>query len=304
MSRHACGDCGKPFGSQTRLKRHRDAVHLKMRLHVCKNALDNGEPCPATFRSEGGLHRHVNTKHLRLDRFACTHDAGAGGGAPCTRRFVTAGDLRRHVDTVHLKVQPFACECCPLLFGDAGHLKRHVETVHLKQQSCVCTHLGDAGAPCGAVFGRSDGLLRHVRTQHFGDYRRERKLKQAAVEQLLQEHGYPFAREHYVNFTCAVLDTTWAYCDAVLLFRNTVVILEVDEEQHRAYGVSCDVRRMGLIVESLRLDGNTQRVVFVRFNPDGLAVDGAPRRTPRARRHEALVSLLRELEAEPADAAL
>jgi hypothetical protein len=142
-------------------------------------------------------------------------------------------------------------------------------------------------------------MLKHVKTVHAKEHMRRLKLKEGAIEDLLILHGYDFKRQHYVNFKCAVSEETWAVCDAVLLFRNTVVILEVDEDQHAAYGISCDVKRMGLTVESLRVGGNTQRIAFIRYNPDAFTVDGITKRTYRQERHDALISLLRELETEP-----
>lgn len=105
-------------------------------------------------------------------------------------------------------------------------------------------------------------------------------------------------QDTHINFACAVSDETWCYSDAVLLFRNTVVLLEVDEHQHKGYGISCDLKRMGLTIESLRLEGNTQRIVFIRYNPDAFTVNGVTKPTFRQERHGALINLLRELETE------
>jgi hypothetical protein len=166
------------------------------------------------------------------------------------------------------------------------------------------THTGERPYECKFPFCKyagiaSSSLLNHQRAHHTADYIKGLKLKEGAIEDLLNLHGYDFKRQHYVNFQCAVSEETWSFSDAVLLFRNTVVILEVDEHQHAAYGITCDLKRMGLTVESLRLEGNTQRIVFIRYNPDAFTVNGVTKRTSRQERHDALIALLRELETEP-----
>ena len=71
------------------------------------------------------------------------------------------------------------------------------------------------------------------------------------------------------------------------------------DSMHQDYGVGCEVKRMSRILESLRLDGNTMRVVFVRYNPHDFTVDGAAPRGRSARyRHRQLTALLLELQTE------
>jgi len=262
------------------------------------------ERCNKTFATAAGLKVHTRIKHQGLRSHACTH--ARPDGSPCAMTFAYAGALKRHISDVHLGVR--ACVCthamdngdpCTYAFTQQNNLKRHIQTVHLRVRGFLCPHAMANGTPCNAQFGQKVHMHAHVRAVHFEEYRKERKLKESAIEALLTEHGYDFSRQHYVSFRCAVSDATWAYTDALLLFRNTVVILEVDEDQHDSYGVSCDVKRMALIVETLRTEGCSQRIVFVRYNPDGFSVNGVARRTYRKGRHDALIALLRELEHEP-----
>ena len=79
------------------------------------------------------------------------------------------------------------------------------------------------------------------------------------------------------------------------------MILEIDEYQHKSYGVSCDVERMAKIVESFRLNGNTLRIVFIRYNPHSVRIDGEKVTILQKERHDKLVELLQELEREPVE---
>lgn len=67
-----------------------------------------------------------------------------------------------------------------------------------------------------------------------------------------------------------------------------VVIVEVDEDQHKAYDPACENKRMMDVFNSF---GGT-RVVFIRWNPDKFEVDGVERRVPEKMRHAALVQEL------------
>ena len=48
-----------------------------------------------------------------------------------------------------------------------------------------------------------------------------------------------------------------------------VIVVEVDEDQHHTYPSSCELARETYIHETL----NYRKVLFIRFNPDGLTFD-------------------------------
>ena len=141
----------------------------------------------------------------------------------------------------------------------------------------------------------------HTYYYHTAEGRAERVREEERVKKyVLIEYDFDFKRQHYIDIKCGVFAPTraCAYGDFILLFRNMVVILEVDEDQHKSYGVSCDVSRMAEIVETLRVEGNTQRIVFIRYNPHGFKVDGVTKHTTKEERHRRLAELLCDLQAE------
>lgn len=71
-------------------------------------------------------------------------------------------------------------------------------------------------------------------------------------------------------------------------------IVKADRRQHTfGYGpVSCDMRRMARVMESLMIEGQTMPIVFVRYNPNAYSVDGARVKTPKRDREASLVSML------------
>jgi hypothetical protein len=99
-----------------------------------------------------------------------------------------------------------------------------------------------------------------------------------------------FKREHHVSFDC--LGGTYCRLDFVVIINGKVVVIEVDEEQHATYGVSCDVGRMVNLCSALLLDGNELPVLIVRYNPHAYDVDGIRRKTPRKDREAALINVV------------
>ncbi len=110
-----------------------------------------------------------------------------------------------------------------------------------------------------------------------------------------------YRREHHVSFAC--MDLSFARIDFVVTLANgSVVLLEVDERQHRfGYdGVGCDMRRMERIVEALRIGGHTAGIRFVRYNCDSFRVGGTLARVLKRDREAALVGRLHEMGGEAA----
>lgn len=86
--------------------------------------------------------------------------------------------------------------------------------------------------------------------------------------------------------------------DFVLDLHSGITFLEVDEDQHRfGYdGISCDMKRMAKIMESLAIAGNTIPIVFIRYNPHAFAVNGNKIRKSKAEREAKLVALLQDAD--------
>jgi len=90
----------------------------------------------------------------------------------------------------------------------------------------------------------------------------------------------------------------------VLSLPGGLVFLEVDENQHQ-YGydalVSCDMRRMAQVMESLfhELGEALPSIYWLRYNPGAYRVDGDLVRVPKEERERRLVSWLRAFEADP-----
>jgi hypothetical protein len=108
-----------------------------------------------------------------------------------------------------------------------------------------------------------------------------------------------FCREQHVDFRCVGnLKNKFARLDFVITLKNgLVVFLEVDEDQHRfGESVTCDVRRMGYIQESLLIDGAMHcGLLFLRYNPGAYRVGDELQSIPKECREKRLLEHLDEL---------
>jgi hypothetical protein len=311
IKKHRCGECGKSFGEFGKLARHMASVHNGVKPYECAE-------CPMTFARIDALHCHVADVHAGLRPYGCQE---------CDATFAHASDLRRHVECVHEGLKPFACEC-GVAFGLAASLKQHIQTVHEGRRDHICPDCGAAFsqvgalnshharihqglkphecAECDAAFFQLGRLRDHIQNWHSPDAVIIRKKDERRVHQALEIAGFTyspgggdatplpmhFKREHHVTFAC--MGSTFARIDFVVTLANgSVVLLEVDERQHRfGYDVGCDMRRMGRIVESLRVGGFMGGIRFVRYNCDACRVAGTLVKVPKKHREAALMGIL------------
>ena len=84
--------------------------------------------------------------------------------------------------------------------------------------------------------------------------------------------------------------------DGLLQYRGIYWLLENDEHQHSYeahYPLSCELDRMMKAINLIRLQGITEPVVFIRFNPDAYHHNGKLKRISKDKRFQKLKELLR-----------
>ena len=142
-----------------------------------------------------------------------------------------------------------------------------------------------------------------MQTVHGDNPRSVTKSKELEVHQALRDAQIAFEYQHHLPFRGCGLEseTAHAYADFALPAPWGYVLLEVDEEQHKAYDPSCDVRRDFDMAASVAL-GSGHKLLVLRYNPDAFKIAGVTQRTTKKERHAQLIRLLggllaRELEA-------
>jgi hypothetical protein len=82
-----------------------------------------------------------------------------------------------------------------------------------------------------------------------------------------------------------------------MIEEGKVIDGEVDEEQHKHYGVSCEAARMMNIEAARRLEGCELPHITIRFNPHAFRVDGVSQKISKKQRRERFVEVMREAAA-------
>lgn len=112
----------------------------------------------------------------------------------------------------------------------------------------------------------------------------------------LKRVGIVFQREVHIAFTC-IDDTAkkFSRIDAVIDCpeRNLRILIEVDENQHAGYQISCEVARMMDSAACIRLGGETRKLLWLRLNPDAYKTDGSTIRTPKKDRYKHMERVIR-----------
>ena len=125
-SKIKCDICDKTFPKNCKLKRHYEAVHMKLKPFKC-------EFCQQNFTQKGDMKRHVESIHQQAEIYECSL---------CSKIFTSVKDFKLHYVKIHTDFTPpkenpnkehFACNHCSIKFPRKSTLNGHINTVHLRQ---------------------------------------------------------------------------------------------------------------------------------------------------------------------------
>ena len=142
---YSCDQCGKCYGSKSKLLEHQVYRHSDARPHRCPQ-------CPKEFKSTSNLKQHVKYAHER-PRYPCP-DCGD------PHKVFSESGLRYHRLTAHC--QERSSHCCPVCaksFLQASLLRKHMSSAHAGERKFTCPY-------CPATFKRKDHADRHVTDTH------------------------------------------------------------------------------------------------------------------------------------------
>ncbi len=217
----------------------------------------------------------------------------------CTYAAAASGPLVEH-ERIHTGERPFKCDFHGCSYASARWmtLVLHKRT-HTGEKPYTCDFEG-----CDYTCARSDHLTGHHFYHHTREGNVRMKQEEARILRVLQEAAMDFTEQHMIDFRCVGKDRDGdrAWIDFLVQVKDTsghvkgIVLLEVDEEQHRAYSVTCEVRRMSDVHRSLMLAGNTFPVAFCRYNPNAFSINGKTCKVTKKEREAGLIGLLQNWE--------
>ena len=297
--------CDAAFTEAGNFKRHL-RTHSGERPHKC-----NYPGCDAAFAQFGNLKTHMR-RHNGERPYKCDHPG-------CDVAFTTAGNLKTHMRT-HSGERSYKCNYpgCGAAFTGSGNVKKHMRT-HSGERPYKCDHPGCDAAftvscnlkthnrvhtgerpymchypDCGRRFAQSG--QRDLHEKNFHDKRRCEqyvKKKEEWTRALFTANSIVYDREVHITYQGCGENDTWARLDFVIYKEDHIVIVSIDEFQHRDYEVECDVARMSKVVVSIRAAGDMRRILWLRFNPDTFEVHGVRTRVPPTVRGRVLVDSIR-----------
>ena len=139
-----CEQCGKCFGFESKIKRHRTTTHTKSNVEFKFNC----EQCGRLFEDEQKLSSH-SLAHTAERTLPCDE---------CQKSFKLKSHLR--VRKLTHKEKNIQCNHCPKMFSDGYLLNVHLKTTH--------TPLNISCSNCKKAFGQKSDLKVHMR-RHIGD---------------------------------------------------------------------------------------------------------------------------------------
>lgn len=146
---------------------------------------------------------------------------------------------------------------------------------------------------CGEVLPTALQLAKHAATHSIEGQIRRKKQEHRVITKL-KEWGYDADVEVTINAKrggCVQTDNRYySRLDFVILqCTSHILILEVDEDQHRWYNLKCELTRMTDVHAALVLSGYNLPVHWVRYSPCGKYFVGCQQRfRPRVDREEIL----------------
>jgi hypothetical protein len=135
--------------------------------------------------------------------------------------------------------------------------------------------------------------------------RLDRKRDEAAFFNFLDKHITITQREFPVHYSCINTDNKYARLDGVIITKDIVVCIELDEDAHETYKPVCEKARMYNVSAELKIAYPGYSVAWVRVNPhtkkDGKR-DTSTRATKiRKQRYQEALEIIKDILQNPRD---
>jgi len=273
--------CESKFSESSNLTNHK-RTHTGEKPYKC-----DFEGCESKFSGSSSLVRHKR-KHIGTKPFHCNFPG-------CESKFSQSGNLVNHKRT-HTGEKPYKCdfEGCDYKCSHSSYLVTHKRThtgekpFHCKFPDCVykCT--------------TSTDIIRHKKV-HSVEAQIRQKKQELRITKMLKKWGFDYDAEITIKSSHGgcVIDTDRHFSRLdynIINCVNAILILEVDENQHFWYEISCEFSRMSDVRASLVKSGYELPIYWIRYNPNGkYSIGGEEVNISREERELTLKNKLEEL---------
>lgn len=276
---HICKykDCTLKFISGSGLKRHQ-LTHTHEKIHKC-----DFDKCDKHFGTASDLKKHKMT-HTGEKPFKCNFNG-------CTFNCIISSNLKTHQRT-HTGEKPYLCDICDAKFSVNASLKQH-KMIHTGEKPHACLF-----AFCGYKSRRIQDLKKHQKVRHSERGHQRQKKEEEKIDKFLTSQNILFDRELQVDFKCVFGSDraqTCAKIDFVIqdAFKQTLFLIEVDEDEHITYDQSCETRRMMDCYTSLLMSHlGIKHMVWIRYNPNRFKIDEEKQKVDTKDRQAKLLEII------------
>ncbi|AGE50004.1 hypothetical protein PBCVCan184_926L [Paramecium bursaria Chlorella virus Can18-4] len=134
-----------------------------------------------------------------------------------------------------------------------------------------------------------------------------RKIDEEAFFSFLDNNGISITqREYRIDYKCIDTNKSHSFIDGIIISKDIVVCLEVDEEAHQHYDPTCEEARLNNASAELRLQYPNHYISWVRINPNILTKNGKRDRSLKAKsirdcRHKKALYIIKNVLENPND---
>lgn len=256
----SCLECDSKFA-------HKAALVVHMRTHNGDRPY-SCDKCGKKFSQNGALATHMRI-HTGEKPYSCDR---------CDQKFSSLSSMIMHIRIHHTHEKPYTCQHCEMKFSTSRSLVTHTR-VHTGEKPFKCDQ-------CGAKFTQKFHMKDHIRRIHTETgQKRQKKKQQRFFRELEKQHKIQFnidtEREVSIDFKCAGQGGNLARLDGAKVREKDLyeVMVDLDENQHKHYPISCECKRTEGVAQSLMIARPDGKRFHIRINPDAFKVDGKTQRT-------------------------
>jgi hypothetical protein len=165
---------------------------------------------------------------------------------------------------------------------------------------------GYNGTPCVVGYRVRDGFEYCPECDPDTSRHASKKRDEAAFFRFLKKSGVEVTQEQYkIEFRCIATPRKRAEIDGVIITKDVVMCLELDEDAHESYPKSCEETRMHNAAAELRIAFPDHSIAWVRVNPhtkkDGKRDTSKDAKKIRDRRYREAMDIIQDILRNPRD---